>query len=391
MFFKNNNKITKILSISILFIGIINFIIIPLSVNAFDAGEVLEQLVAEHPELMELVESDAFDTDIISLIQTIAPNLLPPEIQAILYLIRLIHPLSPSQQFMQDQAIQKFKAPTLDQYKWEVGIPNFVAKGGVVPLEEKGVSDLIKAIINWALKLAGVFAFVMIVWAGFEYTTSGGNTSKQKDAQTKIIGAIVGIILLFAFYIILYIINPDILKSSPGTAAPTPSAVTPPAVTPPAVTPPAVTPPAVTPPGQTPSGILKNIRYMGIPIDNNTFGTSEAYLDSALANKLDNLKGISPAWHVHDACINSVLPCLTTKNTRPVGDCHYYGTCVDIDSVSNSDSDNEKIRAAFNAAGLDVLDEGDHLHVALPGASGNGSYPGSDACIPDVGCWYGAG
>lgn len=245
----------------------------------------------------------------------------------------------------------------------------------------EGIPSLIKIIIGWAFKFAGVFAFAMIVFAGFEYTTSGGNTSKQKDAQERIVSVIVGIILLFAFYIILYTINPDILKSSPGTAAPTPSAVTPPAVT----------PPAVTPPGQTPSGILKNIRYMGIPIDNNTFGTSEAYLDSALANKLDNLKGISPAWHVHDACINSVLPCLTTKNTRPVGDCHYYGTCVDIDSVSNSDSDNEKIRAAFNAAGLDVLDEGDHLHVALPGASGNGSYPGSDACIPDVGCWYGAG
>jgi len=109
---------------------------------------------------------------------------------------------------------QEFKAPKLDQYKWEVGIPGFVAKGGVVPLEEEGVSGLIKAIIAWAFKLAGVLAFAMIVYAGFQYLTSGGNTAQQKDAQERIVSAIIGIILLFAFYIILYTINPDILRTS---------------------------------------------------------------------------------------------------------------------------------------------------------------------------------
>ena len=238
----------------------------------------------------------------------------------------------------------------------------------------EGLSSLIKTIINWAFKFAGVFAFAMIVFAGFEYTTSGGNTSKQKEAQEKIIGAIVGIILLFAFYIILNTINPDILKSPSETAAPTP---------------PAVTPPVVTPPDQEPSKNLVNIKSMGIPIDDVTFGQSEAYLDSVLADKLDDLKGISPTWHVHDACINSDLPCLTTNNTRPSNDCHYYGTCVDIDSTSNSTDDNKEIIAIFNKAGLNVLDEGDHLHVVLSGTSGNGSYPGSNYCITQ-GCWYGA-
>jgi len=62
---------------------------------------------------------------------------------------------------------------------------------------------------------------------------------------------------------------------------------------------------------------------------------------------------------------------------------------VDIDSISNSFEDNKKIIAEFNKAGLAVLDEGDHLHVALMEATGYGSYPGSDYCITQ-GCWYGA-
>jgi hypothetical protein len=77
--------------------------------------------------------------------------------------------------------------------------------------------NLIVALIWWAFRLAGVLAFAMIAYAGFQYLTSGGNTSQQKDAQERIVSAIIGLILLFAFYIILYTINPDILRE-PGQA-----------------------------------------------------------------------------------------------------------------------------------------------------------------------------
>jgi hypothetical protein len=78
----------------------------------------------------------------------------------------------------------------------------------------EGIGSLIKVAIDWAFKLAGVLAFAMIVYAGFQYLTSGGNTAQQKDAQERITGAIIGLLLLFAFYIILYTINPDILNAS---------------------------------------------------------------------------------------------------------------------------------------------------------------------------------
>jgi len=74
--------------------------------------------------------------------------------------------------------------------------------------------SLIEIFIWWAFRLAGILAFAMIVYAGFQYLTSGGNTAQQKDAQERITGAIIGLLLLFAFYIILYTINPDILNAS---------------------------------------------------------------------------------------------------------------------------------------------------------------------------------
>ena len=231
---------------------------------------------------------------------------------------------------------------------------------------------LISVLIWWAFRLAGILAFIMIVYAGFQYLVSGGNTAQQKDAQERIMNAIIGLVLLFAFYIILYTINPDILKGSSGI-----SALSTPEVT-----------PEITPQEQAPSNNLVNIISMGIPIDYITFGQySEAFLDSTLANKLNQLKDINPSWHVHDACINSSLPCLTSIS-RIANDCHLDGTCVDIDSVSNSSEDNKKIIEKFNKAGLAVLDEGDHLHIALPEATGYGSYPGNNDCIPE-GCWYG--
>jgi len=236
--------------------------------------------------------------------------------------------------------------------------------GGVV----KTPMNLISVLIWWAFRLAGILAFIMIVFAGFQYLTSGGNTAQQKDAQERIMNAIVGLVLLFAFYIILYTINPDILSGSSDTLALSSSETTPQA--------------------QTTSNNLVNIRDMGIPINDSVFGQSEAYLDFTLANKLLSLKDTNPKWWVNDACIDA--ECNSTSYTpRRADDCHLDGMCVDIDSISNSFEDNKKIITEFNKAGLAVLDEGDHLHVALMEATGYGSYPGSDYCITQ-GCWYGA-
>lgn len=83
----------------------------------------------------------------------------------------------------------------------------------VIKLETKhSIEAFVVYIIQWAFRLAGILAFAMIVYAGFQYLTAGGNTAQQKEAKERIVSAIIGIVLLFAFYIILNTINPDILN-----------------------------------------------------------------------------------------------------------------------------------------------------------------------------------
>lgn len=84
----------------------------------------------------------------------------------------------------------------------------------IICFAAKTPTHLVKAAIWWAFRLAGILAFIMILYAGFLYLTAGGNTEQQKNAQNKIKNAIIGLVLLFSFYIILYTINPDILKIS---------------------------------------------------------------------------------------------------------------------------------------------------------------------------------
>lgn len=94
-------------------------------------------------------------------------------------------------------------------------IPVFAADDpGGISGSAKTPLDLISVLIWWAFRIAGILAFAMIIYAGFQYLTSGGNTAQQKEAQDRIVNAIIGLILLFAFYIILYTINPDILSTS---------------------------------------------------------------------------------------------------------------------------------------------------------------------------------
>ena len=357
MFFKNDNKIAKIFTISILLIGIINLIIIPISVKAeFNAETVFNQLLAEHyEEIWPLINPGTGympPENIISIIKTIAPNLLPPEIQLILQIIRNLKPLTPSEQFMENiNTPQEINVPKFEPYVWEVGIPGLVKKDESMPFE-RGISPLVKILIWWAFSIAGILAFAMIVYAGFQYLTSGGNTSQQKDAQERIVSAIIGIILLFAFWIILNTINPDILSGASDTTT-LPSSE-------------AISEEAKTEEEEKPqqigdfvligaSATLDN--YNSIPLSSEF--VNGAYIDKETADKLVILaekQGLGN-WTVTEACTEiSNNKCITTIDHLSA--CHSLGTCVDVGYGGNP---GDSIRTAFiqaaNAAGFDVIDE----------------------------------
>jgi len=78
-------------------------------------------------------------------------------------------------------------------------------------------SDLpafISSVYSFALTVVGIAVFIRILYAGFLMLTAAGNSSKWGDARTKMQNAVIGAILLFAAYMILYIINPDLVSNT---------------------------------------------------------------------------------------------------------------------------------------------------------------------------------
>ncbi|MDO8664673.1 MAG: hypothetical protein Q7K44_03985 [Candidatus Liptonbacteria bacterium] len=61
--------------------------------------------------------------------------------------------------------------------------------------------------------IAGVFLAVgVITWAGLKYALAAGNPSGQSDARDQILQALLGLILLFGAYLILFTINPNLVN-----------------------------------------------------------------------------------------------------------------------------------------------------------------------------------
>ncbi len=86
--------------------------------------------------------------------------------------------------------------------------------------------DYILAIYKFGIWTVGIAALLMISIGGFMYFTSAGNTAKLGQAKTVIFDALYGLIVALAAYLLLYVINPDLvkvninLKAVPSAAAP---------------------------------------------------------------------------------------------------------------------------------------------------------------------------
>lgn len=62
--------------------------------------------------------------------------------------------------------------------------------------------ELVTKIANIIGIVAGALAFIYLLYAGILYITAGGNPDQAKKAQTSIINAIIGIIIIVLAYII---------------------------------------------------------------------------------------------------------------------------------------------------------------------------------------------
>jgi hypothetical protein len=71
------------------------------------------------------------------------------------------------------------------------------------------------SVINFywfAIFISGILAFGAIVYGGIKYQLAAGNPGGQSEGKKWITGALEGLLLLFSAYLILKIINPNLIK-----------------------------------------------------------------------------------------------------------------------------------------------------------------------------------
>ncbi len=72
--------------------------------------------------------------------------------------------------------------------------------------------DYVIAIYKFGIGGIGICAMLMIIIGGYMYMTSAGNNASMESAKGVITDAIVGLLLAFSSFLILYVINPDLVK-----------------------------------------------------------------------------------------------------------------------------------------------------------------------------------
>jgi len=84
--------------------------------------------------------------------------------------------------------------------------------GGAYFCEIPWLGEYVVGIYNYALSIAGILAAIMLMAGGVLWLISAGDASKITQAKELIIGAITGLIILAASFIILMQINPNLVN-----------------------------------------------------------------------------------------------------------------------------------------------------------------------------------
>lgn len=86
------------------------------------------------------------------------------------------------------------------------------------PLKTDDPVVVITRIVKYVLGLVGLIAVIMIIYGGFVWMTSGGNTEKIKKGKDTVVWAILGLALVFfAYAIINFILKIFVSTGSGGT------------------------------------------------------------------------------------------------------------------------------------------------------------------------------
>ncbi len=73
-------------------------------------------------------------------------------------------------------------------------------------------------VVNWALVLAGLLAFIFFLYAGFQYLTAGGGDGAE-TAKKTMVNAIIGLVIIFISMAVVRFVIENLNSSSGNSAA----------------------------------------------------------------------------------------------------------------------------------------------------------------------------
>ena len=97
----------------------------------------------------------------------------------------------------------------------QITIPGSDFKKGIdfeIEKSTKTIGNYIKAIHNYLLAIVGLLATIVLMASGIIWMTAGGNTERISQAKGWMTGALTGLVLMLFSYIILRIINPNLVN-----------------------------------------------------------------------------------------------------------------------------------------------------------------------------------
>ncbi|MCD4760615.1 pilin [bacterium] len=95
-----------------------------------------------------------------------------------------------------------------------------VDAGEGTTLIKRDIPTVVGIVINSLLSLMGVLFTVLIIWGGFKWMTSAGNSQQVDDAKNIIKNSVIGLVIVLASYAIVKFVL-DSLDNSVGTGGET--------------------------------------------------------------------------------------------------------------------------------------------------------------------------
>ncbi len=91
---------------------------------------------------------------------------------------------------------------------YDIDCKNLPADGSIKCAQD--LNQIVAWFYYFIIGIAGLSAFVMLVWGGVQYLTSAGNPTATSDAKDRIKSALLGLLLILTSWLILQVINPDL-------------------------------------------------------------------------------------------------------------------------------------------------------------------------------------